>query len=77
MSSPISLFMQMISVERVSDYCTLPAERKFCEMNESPPKNWPQHAGISAENLCVRYSVHSPTVLKNMSFTVKPKEKVF
>ncbi|KAF9405220.1 Multidrug resistance-associated protein 5, partial [Podila epigama] len=41
-----------------------------------PDKSWPQEGQIDFDHLVLRYRKDSPPVLKDVSFTIKPKEKV-
>ncbi|KAK5646961.1 hypothetical protein RI129_005425 [Pyrocoelia pectoralis] len=65
---------QMISVERVLKYNYI--EHEKCEENEKPPASWPQSGEIRFINVDLHYSSNDPPVLKNVSFTIKPREKV-
>ncbi|XP_053404593.1 ATP-binding cassette sub-family C member 4-like isoform X3 [Mercenaria mercenaria] len=68
---------QMISVERVLDYASLPSEAPLeAEEDKRPPSNWPQNGRISTNEACLRYSKDGPLVLKDLSFTIKAREKV-
>ena len=67
--------LQMIAVERVRDYSKLPAETTEHESSHLDPK-WPEHGSIQAETLNLKYHTDAPLVLKDLSFSIKPKEKV-
>ena len=41
-----------------------------------PPPNWPDKGSLSLEDVAFRYSDDMPLVLKNLSFSIKPSEKV-
>ncbi|KAG6817911.1 hypothetical protein H0H87_012379 [Tephrocybe sp. NHM501043] len=65
------------SVERVAEYLDVPQEAPGIIEKSRPPAYWPSSSGdLRVENLVVRYAPHLPPVLKNMSFTVKPMEKI-
>lgn len=49
-----------------------PAERP----DARPDPAWPQEGRIDFENLVLRYRKDTPPVLKDVSFTINPKEKV-
>lgn len=68
---------QMTSVERVLEYTNIEKERNLeTPPDKTPPKSWPQHGEIRFKNVYLRYNPADPPVLKNLSFTVKPREKV-
>ncbi|KAG6919005.1 hypothetical protein DXG01_009715 [Tephrocybe rancida] len=65
------------SVERVVEYLDVPQEAPAIIEKSRPPAYWPSSSGnLIVENLVVRYAPHLPPVLKNVSFTVKPAEKI-
>lgn len=59
------LFLQTLSLEA-------PARIK----NKAPSPDWPQEGEITFENAEMRYQENLPLVLKKVSFTIKPKEKI-
>lgn len=65
---------QMTSVERVQEYTNIAQETD--ERAKDPPKFWPENGKIEFVKLCLRYSPDDPYVLNNLSFEIKPKEKV-
>ncbi|KAG0214931.1 Multidrug resistance-associated protein 1 [Mortierella sp. GBA30] len=44
--------------------------------NTRPDKSWPQEGKIDFDHLVLKYRKDSPPVLKDVSFTIQPKEKV-
>ncbi|XP_064418374.1 multidrug resistance-associated protein 5 isoform X3 [Latimeria chalumnae] len=65
------------SVERIDHYIkTLTLEAPARIKNKSPPAAWPQEGEIVFEDAEMRYRENLPLVLKKVSFTVKPKEKI-
>jgi ABC-type microcin C transport system duplicated ATPase subunit YejF len=44
--------------------------------NKAPPHDWPQEGEVTFENAEMRYRENLPLVLKKVSFTIKPKEKI-
>ncbi|XP_073445373.1 ATP-binding cassette sub-family C member 5 [Dendrobates tinctorius] len=65
------------SVERISHYIkTLALEAPARIKNKAPPADWPQEGEIIFETAGMRYRENLPLVLKKVSFTIKPKEKV-
>ncbi|XP_050518318.1 probable multidrug resistance-associated protein lethal(2)03659 isoform X1 [Diabrotica virgifera virgifera] len=65
---------QMTSVERVQEYADLKHEddNYTVEIDET----WPEKGKIEFKNLSLQYSPNDPPVLKNLSFVIKPSEKV-
>ncbi|KAG6842469.1 hypothetical protein C0991_007599 [Blastosporella zonata] len=65
------------SVERVVEYLNVPQEAPAIIEKTRPPAYWPSSSGdLRVDHLVVRYAPHLPPVLKNLSFTVKPSEKI-
>uniref|UniRef100_A0A8D0E2P0 ATP-binding cassette sub-family C member 5 n=1 Tax=Salvator merianae TaxID=96440 RepID=A0A8D0E2P0_SALMN len=65
------------SVERIDHYIkTLSLEAPARIKNKAPPLDWPQEGEIIFENAEMRYRENLPLVLKKVSFTIKPKEKI-
>ena len=72
------LLSQMISAERVMAYSKLDPEASLETLppHSPPPPNWPDKGSLSLEDVAFRYSDDMPLVLKNLSFSIKPSEKV-
>ena len=72
--------LQMISAERVMGYSKLESEASLetKPSHQSPPPHpdWPHEGAISLSDVSFRYSPDLPLVLKNLSFSVEPSEKV-
>ncbi|XP_022919142.2 probable multidrug resistance-associated protein lethal(2)03659 [Onthophagus taurus] len=66
---------QMTSVERVVEYTKLESEEKV-EQKKTTPENWPTEGKIQFKYVSLRYSPNESFVLKNLSFTIEPQEKV-
>ncbi|KAK3747645.1 hypothetical protein QZH41_008906 [Actinostola sp. cb2023] len=66
---------QMVSVERVRRYTTLSAEPGY-ERQGKPPHDWPDHGALSLQGVSMVYLEGGACVLKDITFDVKPKEKV-
>lgn len=62
----------MTSVERVDEYTILKQEKKDGAVIE----NWPTKGGIRFQNVDLCYEGCRTSVLKGISFDVKPQEKV-
>jgi len=66
----------IVSVERVLEYSRLPSEAPEIVRNHRPDSKWPSRGGVSFNNYSTRYRDGLPLVLKNITFQVKPREKV-
>ena len=65
------------SVERVVEYLDLPQEAPAIIKDSRPPAYWPSSSGeLVVEALTVKYAPDLPPVLKNLSFSVNPSEKI-
>ena len=68
----------MVSVERVLEYGRLPSEDDLDkpEVDDKLPKGWPKKGHVEFNKVSLRYSPKAPWVLKNVSFDVRPGEKI-
>uniref|UniRef100_A0A8C3YJJ1 ATP-binding cassette sub-family C member 5 n=1 Tax=Catagonus wagneri TaxID=51154 RepID=A0A8C3YJJ1_9CETA len=65
------------SVERINHYIkTLSLEAPARIKDKAPSPDWPQEGEVTFENAEMRYQENLPLVLKKVSFTIKPKEKI-
>ncbi|KAF5323393.1 hypothetical protein D9611_005605 [Ephemerocybe angulata] len=65
------------SVERVVEYLDVPQEAPAVVPDNRPPAYWPSNSGsLEVDSLEVKYAPHLPPVLKNLSFSVRPGEKI-
>ncbi|ORZ17379.1 P-loop containing nucleoside triphosphate hydrolase protein [Absidia repens] len=70
-----SLEMSFNAVERVVEFMEM--DQEAAAISElRPPSDWPKHGAIEVKNLEVRYAADLPAVLHDVSFSVKPQEKV-
>ncbi|KAG5894561.1 hypothetical protein JTB14_021543 [Gonioctena quinquepunctata] len=65
---------QMTSVERVQEYADILPEPDI--NTRAPPKFWPDAGNVKFDNLSLKYSEQDPPVLKNLTFEIKPREKI-
>ncbi|KAK5828808.1 hypothetical protein F5H01DRAFT_374251 [Linnemannia elongata] len=68
--------MNMNSVERVREYMDLPQEPPAVIEGARPPPGWPNNGEINVEHLVMQYSPDDPPVIRDVSFHVKPREKI-
>ncbi|KAK4700588.1 hypothetical protein P7C70_g5658, partial [Phenoliferia sp. Uapishka_3] len=70
------LVLGLNSLERITEYLDLPQEPSEGRL---PPANWPSASAsalITVEDLEIKYSPELPAVLKGISFSIKPGERV-
>lgn len=65
---------QLMSVERVLEYCNLPPEENLKSAKQLS-KSWPLYGRIEYRNVNYLYSIPSNPVLKQLSFKINPMEK--
>lgn len=63
-------------MERIKEYLEVPQEAP-ARVPNPPPAAWPSsEGGIVVENLVVRYAPTLPAILRGITFSVRPREKV-
>ena len=65
----------MVSVERVLEYTKLEPEAEL-DVDNSLSNDWPEHGGITSNDASFQYSKQQTTILNNINFNIKPREKV-
>ncbi|CAG8612654.1 13568_t:CDS:10, partial [Racocetra persica] len=68
--------MNMNSIERIQDYLELEEEPPRIIEGHRPPSEWPSRGDIQVKNLVMQYAPDNPPVLKDISFHIKPAEKI-
>ena len=68
--------MEMNAVERVDEYLRIEEEAPAIIPTNRPPSNWPSKGALKIEHLTLRYSSDDPPILSDVSFEVKPGEKI-
>jgi len=59
------------------EYLEVPQEAPAIIEKSRPPAYWPSNSGeLEVENLSIKYAADLPSVLKDISFTVQPSEKI-
>ncbi|KAM0747040.1 P-loop containing nucleoside triphosphate hydrolase protein [Meredithblackwellia eburnea MCA 4105] len=72
-----ALEVDLNAVERVTELLNVPQEPPQVIETYRPPAYWPSDkSGIVVENLVLAYAPTLPPVIKNVSFEIKPREKV-
>ncbi|XP_076846892.1 ATP-binding cassette sub-family C member 5 isoform X2 [Brachyhypopomus gauderio] len=65
------------SVERIHHYIkSLSLEAPARVKNKAPPPDWPQEGEVMFDGVEMRYRENLPLVLKKLSCTIRPKEKI-
>ncbi|KAG8042341.1 hypothetical protein G9C98_004975 [Cotesia typhae] len=68
---------QMTSVERVLEYTNIESESALESLpNKKPKDDWPPRGKVEFKNVYLSYSPLEPPVLKNLNFTIEPREKI-
>ncbi|EJU00578.1 P-loop containing nucleoside triphosphate hydrolase protein [Dacryopinax primogenitus] len=67
--------VELVSYQRLMEYTMLKTEPTPTPQGK-PPAAWPIAGRIEVRNLRVRYFDDAPDVLKDLSFTIRPGEKV-
>lgn len=65
----------MTSVERAVEYTELESEAPW-ETEKRPPPDWPSEGAVTFDTVSFSYTADGPLVLKDISATIKPSEKV-
>ncbi|KAM9978215.1 hypothetical protein ACTFIY_011957 [Dictyostelium cf. discoideum] len=75
----VDLERKMNSFERINNYIKLPSEGGIKSMEFNSDKdllNWPEKGNIQFNNVQVNYNSNSVPSLKDITFSVKPNEKI-
>ncbi|GLE08118.1 hypothetical protein PINS_up019080 [Pythium insidiosum] len=68
---------QMVSVERIKNYSEMETEASLTSVGKLPPKEeWPSRGEIVFRSVNLRYRPGLPRVLRNLSLSIKPREKI-
>ncbi|OEL20416.1 ABC transporter C family member 4 [Dichanthelium oligosanthes] len=66
----------MVAVERVTQYSTLPSEAAWEVADCLPSPNWPSRGDIDVNDLKVKYRENTPLILKGITINIKNGEKI-
>lgn len=64
----------IVAVERIEEYSNLPKESECHSMDLD--EHWPSRGLVEFENLKLRYRPGLDSILKGISFTIQPREKI-
>ena len=67
---------QMVSVERILEYGSLPSEGALTTNVDSRIDHWPDHTSISFKHVTIKYRSNLPPALSDVSFTVTSGSRV-
>ncbi|CAH0491864.1 unnamed protein product [Peronospora farinosa] len=68
---------QMVSVERIKNYTNIDTEADLTSVGKLPPaQEWPSAGAIEFRNVNLRYRPGLPRVLRNLSLSILPQEKI-
>lgn len=66
----------IVSVERVLEYASLPSEAPEVIHRHRPPISWPAKGAVTFSNFSARYREGLDLVLRGINLDIKPKEKI-
>ena len=66
---------EMVSLERLLEYSKVDTDPERPDP-AAVPKLWPEDGHIEFRNVSLKYNPHDPPVLKNLNFTIQPREKI-
>ncbi|XP_044964033.1 ABC transporter C family member 14-like [Hordeum vulgare subsp. vulgare] len=66
----------MVAVERVNQFSTLPSEAEWKKEDHLPSPNWPTNGDIDISDLKVRYRPNTPLILKGINVSIRGGEKI-
>ncbi|RCN46030.1 hypothetical protein ANCCAN_07977 [Ancylostoma caninum] len=64
----------IVAVERIKEYTETPTEGAHSK--QKPPDTWPQSGKVELKDVCLRYRPGLDFVLKHVSASISPKEKI-
>lgn len=68
---------QLTSIERILVYSSLEEEPMIDSKPETkPPDDWPMKGSVEFKNVSLKYSRQGAYILRNISFTIMPEEKI-
>lgn len=66
----------IVSVERVLSYSSLPTERAYRRDDTAPPAAWPERGVVEFRDYSTRYRAGLDLVLQHVSFATRPGERI-
>lgn len=71
----MSHFLKFRSLERIESYLNIDHEAHLGD-GSIPPAHWPSSGELRVENLTAKYSHDGPQILHDLSFHIKPGERI-
>ncbi|KAG0006808.1 hypothetical protein BGZ65_003355 [Modicella reniformis] len=68
--------MELNAIERIMEYTVMAQEPPAIIEGRRPPAAWPTEGGVEVKDLEMKYAPDLETVLRGISFTVEPRQKV-
>ncbi|KAF9585632.1 hypothetical protein BGW38_001455 [Lunasporangiospora selenospora] len=68
--------MELNAIERITEYTTMTQEPPAVIPDRRPPAAWPTGGSIEVKDLELKYAPDLETVLKGITFSVEPRQKV-
>ncbi|KAI8094907.1 P-loop containing nucleoside triphosphate hydrolase protein [Gilbertella persicaria] len=68
--------MNMNAIERVHEYLDVDQEPPTHVPETEPSPQWPEHGSVQVKDLVMQYAPENPPVLRNVNFTIHPREKI-
>lgn len=72
----VQIETNIVSVERIYEYCNLTPEAPDIIESCRPEKSWPSHGKITFKNYSTKYKNKEELALKRINLEIKPQEKV-
>ncbi|XP_070201960.1 multidrug resistance-associated protein 1-like isoform X2 [Littorina saxatilis] len=66
----------IVSVERLKEYSEITPEADWTIPEKNPPAQWPERGEVTFNNYTTRYRSDLPLVLKGVTCTIRPGQKV-
>ncbi|QLQ81220.1 hypothetical protein HG537_0E05750 [Torulaspora globosa] len=72
----VQIETNIVSVERIYEYCNLTPEAPEVIESCRPVESWPAQGKISFKNYSTKYKTQRDPALKNINIDIKPQEKI-
>lgn len=66
----------IVSVERILEYCNLPSEAPAIIEDHRPAAHWPHEGRVQFKDYSTRYRPELDLVLKNIDLSIEPQQKI-
>ncbi|ODV94274.1 hypothetical protein PACTADRAFT_17990 [Pachysolen tannophilus NRRL Y-2460] len=72
----VNVEVQIVSVERINEYCDIKPEAESIIENKRPPAYWPSVGAVKFKHYTTRYREDLDPVLNDITLDIKPQEKI-